>query len=380
MDFLVSLFWYTVPFIVVLSILIFVHEFGHYIVAKWCGVKIEEFSMGFGKKLCSRTDKSGTVWKICAVPFGGYVKMFGDADGASTPDNKKLKKMSKKEKALSFQHKKVYQRFAIVLAGPAFNYFFAVLCFILLFMVWGEQFSKPTISEVRKDSAAYSAGIEVGDNVVSFGGQEVEKFEDIKRIASLNFGKTMSITVERNSEAIELEITPETIESVSRFGEVHKEGVIGVLSTEIEFVKYGNPLRAISQSFKYSNQMITGTLQALGQMIMGTRSGAELGGPLKIAKLSKDFASQGVASLIYFIGVLSVNLALINMFPIPVLDGGHLLFFAIEGVVRRPVPEKVQDILYKIGLYFLLTFAVVITFNDLKSLAIFDFIKNLFYK
>lgn len=380
MDFLISSFWYLIPFLVVLSILIFVHEWGHYLVAKWCGVKIEEFSLGFGKKLCSKTDKSGTVWKICAIPFGGYVKMFGDSDGASTPDNKKLKKMTKAEKKVAFQYKKIYQRFAIVFAGPLFNYLFAVLCFVFLFMTFGEQFTKPIISEIKMDSPAYVAGIETGDNVVSFDNQIVEKFEDIKRIASLNFGKTMPITVDRNGELLDLEITPKTVESVSRFGEVHKEGIIGVLSVEVEFIKHKNPITAVSKSFKSCNQIMAGTLKALGQIITGTRSGAELGGPIKIAKLSKDFAEQGFAALIYFIAILSVNLALINLFPIPVLDGGHLLFFIIEGIIRKPVNEKIQEVCFKVGLALILTLAIVITFNDIKSLAIIDFIKNLFYK
>ncbi len=368
MEFLIETFWYVVPFILVLSILIFVHEFGHYIVAKLNKVKIEEFSLGFGKKLFSRTDKAGTVWKVCAIPFGGYVKMFGDDSAASTPDNEKLKKMTKAEKAVAFQHKKLYQRFSIVLAGPAFNYLFAVLCFILLFMTFGEQFTKPVISEVRVESAAERAGLKVGDNVLYFNSEKIEKFEDIKRISSLNFGKEMPIIVERNGEEVFLKIIPETMELTNRFGETHKEGIIGVLSTEMEFIKHHNPLNAISQSFKYCNQVMAGTLQALGQMINGTRSGKELGGPLKIAKLSKDFAEQGIASLVYFIGILSVNLALINLFPIPVLDGGHLLFYIIEAVVRRPVPEKIQTICFKVGLALILTLAVVITFNDIKSL------------
>jgi regulator of sigma E protease len=368
MDFIVNALWYIVPFVLVLSILIFVHEFGHYIVARWCGVKIEEFSLGFGKKLFSRTDKSGTVWKVCAVPFGGYVKMFGDEDASSKADTKKLKKMTKKEQAVAFPFKKLHQRFAIVFAGPFFNYIFAVLCFILLFMTYGEQYTKPIISEVLSESAAEMAGIEVGDEVLVYNGEEIEKFEDIKRISSLNYAKTMPITINRGGKTIELEVTPKEMEISNRFGDVEKTGLMGVMSIDIAFIKHGNPVIAVKQSFKACNDLMAGTLQALGQIIMGTRSGTELGGPLKIAKLSKDFAEKGVPALIYFIAVLSVNLGLINLFPIPVLDGGHLLFYIIEGVVRRPVPEKVQEWCFKGGLAFILTLAVIITFNDVMSM------------
>ena len=368
MDFIVNVLWYTVPFIVVLSILIFVHEYGHYIVARWCGVKIEEFSLGFGKTLFSRTDKHKTIWKVCAVPFGGYVKMYGDEDASSKSDIKKLKKMTKKQKAVAFPFKKLHQRFAIVLAGPAFNYIFAVLCFVFLFMTFGEQYTKPIVSEVVSESSAEMAGLKSGDTVLVYDGEKIEKFEDIKRISSLNYGKAMPIKVSRDGEVLDLELTPKTLDITNRFGDVQKEGVIGIVSVEIEFVKHGNPLVAVNQSFKACNDIITGTLQAIGQIIMGNRSGKEMGGPLKIAKLSKDFASQGFAALIFFIGVLSVNLALINLFPIPVLDGGHLLFYAIEAVIRRPVPEKIQEVCFKIGLGLILTLAVVITFNDIVTM------------
>jgi len=367
MEFLSNVFWYTVPFIVILSILIFVHEYGHYIIARWCGVKIEEFSLGFGKKLASKIDKHGTVWKICAVPFGGYVKMFGDSDGASTPDNAKLKKMTKAQKAVAFQYKKLYQRFAIVFAGPAFNYIFAVFCFAVLFMAYGEQSTKPIVSDMKADSPAVEAGLQVGDDIISFNGQNIEKFEDVQRIASLNFEKEMPIVVKRNNEKISLKITPDLKESKNRFGEVSKRGMIGIYSNEVEFIRHSNPLVATEHAFKYSNQIITGTLQALGQMIMGTRSGDELGGPLKIAKLSKDFATQGFAAFLFFIGLLSVNLCLINLFPIPVLDGGHLLFYIIEALIRRPVPEKAQEICFKAGFYIIIAFAIFVTFNDVKS-------------
>lgn len=380
MQFLLSLFDYIIPFIVVLSVLIFVHEFGHYIVAKWCGVKIEEFSLGFGKKLISKFDKSGTEWKICAVPFGGYVKMFGDSDGSSKPDEEKIKKMTEEEKKVAFPYKKLYQKSAIVFAGPFFNYVFAILCFIFLFMTYGEQFTKPIVSEVKENSAASISGLEINDEILEFNGVKVEKFEDVQAISSLNFDKEMPISVRRGEEIVNLQITPkaETIKNI--FGTEEKRGLIGIISYDVSFVRHSNVFVAVGRSFKNANKIMLGTLEAVGQMITGQRSSAELGGPLKIAKLSKDFAKQGIASLIYFISILSLNLGLINLFPIPVLDGGHLFFFGVEAIIRKPVNPKVQDILFKIGMGLILTLAVFITFNDLKSLSIIDFIKNLFYK
>jgi regulator of sigma E protease len=380
MQFLLSSLEYIIPFILVLSVLIFVHEVGHYIVAKWCGVKIEEFSLGFGKKLISRFDKSGTEWKICAVPFGGYVKMFGDSDGSSKPDDEKIKNMTEEEKEVSFPYKKLYQKSAIVFAGPFFNYIFAIMCFLFLFMTYGEQFTKPIVSEIKADSAASISGLQINDEIVEFNGDKIEKFEDVQAIASLNFEKEMPISVKRGEDIINLYITPkaETIKNI--FGTEEKRGLIGIISYDVSFIRHSNIFIAISRAFENANKIMLGTLKAVGQMITGQRSSAELGGPLKIAKLSKDFASRGAASLIYFISVLSLNLGLINLFPVPVLDGGHLLFFGIEALIRKPVNAKIQDVLFKIGMGLILILAIFITFNDLKSLSIIDFIKNLFYK
>ena len=375
MNFLISVGWYIIPFVLVLSVLIFVHEFGHYIVAKWCKVKVEEFSLGFGKKLFSRIDKSGTEWKVCAIPFGGYVKMFGDADAASTPDFEKIEIMSDEAKAMSFQHKKVHQKMAIIFAGPFFNYLFAILLFVLLFMTFGQKFTSPFISKVQVDSPAEKAGIQVGDEIVFLDGKMIEKFEDIKVIVGINFNKTMDVIVNRNGQSLELEVTPQAKDVESVGGQKQKTGYIGIFSEEIAVKRYKNPIKAFSQAVKISNDMIWATLKALGQIIVGTRSGDELGGPIKIAQLSKDFASAGVSSLIFFIAVLSVNLALINLFPIPVLDGGHLLFYFIELLIRKPVNQKVQTICYKVGMFFIIGLAIIITINDVRS---FEFIKNLF--
>jgi regulator of sigma E protease len=362
MEYLTTIFDYTIPFLVVLTVLVFFHELGHYLVARYNGVRVEVFSVGFGPELFGRTDKSGTRWKFSAVPLGGYVKMFGE-----NPSDVEQAPMTPEDESGAFHKKSIGQRSAIVFAGPAANFLLAIVIFALLFVFVGQPFTSPEIGKVHPDSAAERAGLETGDIFVEIDGREIERFEDVQQIVVLNIGEALSITVNRDSSDVTLIAKPDIIERKDRSGNVHRIGILGVSSKGRDYIQH-DPLTAIWRSVVETGYLTVGTLKAVGQVVSGQRDTKELGGPIKIAQISHDFAQVSPDSLLWLIALLSINLGLLNLFPIPMLDGGHLLFYAFETVMGRPLGERAQEIGLRIGLALVISLMVFVTVNDLINL------------
>lgn len=368
---------YALPFIFVISIVVFVHEFGHYWVARRCGVKIDAFSIGFGREIFGWTDKSGTRWKVCWLPLGGYVKMFGDSNPASMP-GEAVKTMTDDEKRVAFFHQSVNKRMAIVVAGPAFNYLFAIVVLSVLFMFQGMPYTAPDVSSVVEKSVAAKAGLMKGDHVVSIDGTTIERFEDIRRVVALNEGTPVKVEILRNKEPMSFTMTPEIVTMTDRFGGEHKVGRIGITSDELKYMDLSPPM-AIYHAVDETWNLTTSTLKAVGQMILGTRGTDELGGPLRIAEMSGHVAQDGIVSLIWFMGVISVNLGFVNLFPVPLLDGGHLAFYAIEKLRGRPLHDRIQDMGMRVGMALVLSLMVFSTWNDLVHLKVISYLRGLLF-
>ncbi|MGL5719962.1 MAG: RIP metalloprotease RseP [Alphaproteobacteria bacterium] len=378
MDTLFHLLGYLIPFLLVLTVLVFVHELGHYLVARYNGVKVEVFSIGFGPELLGWNDKRGTRWKISLLPLGGYVKMFGDADASSKPDMEKLGSLSQDLKDHSLFYKTVWQRIAVTAAGPLANYLFAIVIFAGVFMTVGERYTVPVLGNVLHESAAASAGLKTGDRVLKLQGNPVNRFEEIVDIVRENPGTSLAFEVQREKETLQLSVMPETIHFQDRFGYTHRIGRLGVSSSgQVEFISQ-NPLMAVGKAIGEVFVISWKTLEAVGQMLTGMRSGDEIGGVLRIAKMSGEVASLGIPTFFWFMGLLSINLGLINLFPIPMLDGGHLLFYGIEAVRGKPLSEKAQEWGFRFGLLCVLSLVVFSTWNDLSQLKVFHFFVGLF--
>ena len=361
----VGLGW-VLPFLVVLAVLVFIHEFGHYLAARLCGVKVETFSLGFGPELVGWFDSHGTRWKVSALPLGGYVKMFGDADAASTP-GEGLATMTPEERAVSHHHQPLGRRAIIAAAGPIANYLLAIVLLAGLFATSGQPVTPPDIGMVQPGSAAAAAGLKPGDRFVSADGQAVRRFEDVQRIVRLNVGTPIDLIIKRQNQLLPLRVTPKITDIVDRFGDHHSFGVLGVGRSGVDYVRL-TPWNALVQAGGETVSITSGTLTAVWQMIIGARTTEELGGPIKIAKLSAQVWQQGGAlDLINFMALLSVNLGLINLFPIPVLDGGHLLFYAAEALRGRPLGQRVQQVGFQIGLALVFTLMIFATWNDVSS-------------
>lgn len=371
---------YGVMFLVVLTILVFVHEMGHFLVARRNGVRVETFSIGFGPEIFGRTDRHGTRWKFSLIPLGGYVKMFGDAGAASTPGSG-LSKMSAAERAVSFHHKRVGQRMAIVAAGPAANFLFAIVALAFMFMVYGQPYTPPVIRDVLPEGAAAEAGMKPGDRILSMDGRDTPRFEDVLGVIVMNPGRTVAMVVERveaegaEPKRLELTVTPRAEQMEDRFGNIHTIGRLGVLRGNDEYRRQ-TPLTALWEAGKETVRLTEGTLDAVWQMALGMRSTNELGGPIRIAQMSGQVAQTGFVTMIWFVAVLSINLGLINLFPIPMLDGGHLLYYAVEAVRGRPLGERAQEYGFRVGLALVLTLMVFATWNDLVQLRVVDFFKG----
>jgi regulator of sigma E protease len=366
-------FW----FLVILTVVVFVHELGHYLIARYNGVKVLVFSIGFGREIVGFTDSHGTRWKIGLLPFGGYVKMYGDEDEASaTPADDS--KMSEADKALSFHHKRVWQRFAIVAAGPAANLIFAVLVYAVLFMTAGQPTTPPIIGKIQPESAAEAAGLRPGDRIIKVDGKGIERFEEIQQIVRVGLGTTLALTVKRDGAELVVPANPKVTEFTDKLGNVHKLAILGITASanEVSMVRYG-PGTAIVQAVRQTWGVVDSTFVALGQMISGVRSSDELGGPLRIAQYSREAAQGGIIHFITFIAVLSINLGMINLFPIPMLDGGHLMFYTLEGLMGRPLTPRAQEYGFRFGLFLVLSLMVFSTWNDLVHLKVWDFFKGL---
>jgi len=367
---------YGVPFLAVLTILVFVHEFGHFLVARWSGVRIEIFSIGFGPELFGWYDRNGTRWKFSAVPLGGYVKMFGDSDPSSGFPTTPLSELPERERAVSFHGKRLGQRAAIVTAGPAANFLFAFLVLAVLFMTYGQPYTPPEVGQVEPGSAAAAAGFRAGDRIVSINGQPIHSFEDVQQAVSLDPGLPMTVVVSRDGRDLTLHATPRPAQETDRFGDKYKVWQLGIMRRGIDYVRR-DPGTAILEAGAEVWNLSSATLRAGWQMLLGVRGTGELGGPLRIAQLSGEVVRGGPMAFFWFLAVLSINLGLINLFPIPILDGGHLLFYAAEAVRGKPLGQKAQEYGFRIGLALVLTLMVFATWNDLVHLRIIAFVRGL---
>jgi len=367
---------YIVPFLIILTVLVFVHEFGHFLIARWNGVRVEVFSIGFGPEVFGWWDRAGTRWKFSTIPLGGYVKMFGDSDASSGLPVPGLARLAPAEREVSFHYKRLGQRAAIVAAGPAANFLFAVAVLAILFATYGQPFTPAEVGQVQPGSAAEQGGIQPGDVIRSLDGSTVHRFEDVQQIVRLNPGVPMSIVVSRDGQEQTLRVTPSQTELTDRFGNHYQIGLLGIARSGMEYVKR-DPATAIIQAGAETWNLSVSTLKAIWQIIIGTRATDELGGPLRIAQMSGEVAQGGVVAVLWFMAVLSINLGLINLFPVPVLDGGHLLFYAAEALRGKPLGQRAQEYGFRIGLALVLTLMVFATWNDLVHLRIVEFVKGL---
>lgn len=366
---------YVLPFLAILTVLVFVHEMGHFLVARRNGVRVEVFSIGFGPELFGWTDRAKTRWKFSLIPLGGYVRMFGDANVASQPSGDQAE-LTAEEREVSFHCKRLNQRSWIVAAGPLANFLFAVILLAGLFATVGQPFTPPVVGDVAPDSAAAKAGILPGDRFVAIGGSSIERFEDVQRIIRLSPEQPVEVIVQRDGGEVVLSAVPTLTELTDNFGNQHKVGLLGVTGSAVEYVRQ-DPLTAMWRAGGETVSLTVGTLQAVGQIIVGARSTDELGGPLRIAQMSGQVAESGLVTVIWFMAVLSINLGLINLFPIPMLDGGHLLFYGIEAVRGRPLGDRAQEYGFRIGLALVFSLILFVTWNDLVHLEVFDFLRGL---
>jgi regulator of sigma E protease len=373
---------YVGSFLLILTVLVFVHEFGHYLIARWNRVRVEVFSIGFGPELFGRQDRAGTRWKFSAIPLGGYVKMLGDSDPASmlpaprpsSQDGAGQDGAGDREGA--FNCKNLGQRAAIVAAGPAANFLFAMIVLAVLFMTFGEPQTPPIVGQVQSDSAAQQGGIRPGDVIVSIDGQRVRRFEDVQQAVRFDPGKQMTIILRRGGADVTVHVTPKRTELTDRFGNRFAVGLLGITHSGMDYVKLA-PVAALTQAGSETWGLSVATLKGLWQILIGMRSTDELGGPLRIAQMSGEVAQQGPVAILWLLAVLSINLGLINLFPVPVLDGGHLLFYAAEAVRGKPLGPRAQEYGFRIGLALVLTLMVFATRNDLVHLGIWSWLKGL---
>lgn len=349
-----------VSFVVVFSVLVFFHELGHFWVARRFGIRVDVFSIGFGPSLWSRKDRHGIEWRISAVPLGGYVKFFGDASGASN-QNSDIQSLSDEDKRDCFHFRPLHQRALVVAAGPIANFLLAFVIFTVMFMAVGQPYTSPVVDKVVAGSPAEAGGLRTGDRILNVGAFEVQTFEEVANLIAMNPGKELSMRVERDGEVMVFAATPATFERNSM-----KIGQLGITSTGRETVQRG-PLEAPVYAVRQIRDDVVMILHVVGEMLRGERSVKELGGPLKIAEVSGEVAQVSLVALVMLAGMLSVNLGLINLFPIPMLDGGHLLYYAFEAVRGRPLGEKVQEYGFRVGMALVLLLMVVVTFNDVSS-------------
>src|SRR5215471_9873341 len=362
---------YVVPFLFVLTIVVFFHELGHFLMARWCGIKVLVFSIGFGPEIAGFNDRYGTRWKISAVPLGGYVKFFGDENAASAPNYAAAATMTEAEKEDSFIFQPVASRAAVVVAGPLANFILAIAIFAAIFMTVGKQITSARVDTVQAGSAAQAAGFQPGDLVLTINKEKIESFSDMQRIVSISAGEPLTIDVDRGGVQVTLKAVPQLKELKDNFGNVHRLGVLGISRSmapgDIRTEKAG-PVRAIIMGAQETWFVVDRTLSYITGVFTGREAADQLGGPIRIAQVSGQVASVGFAALIHLTAVLSVSIGLLNLFPIPLLDGGHLLFYVIEAIRGRPLSERAQELGFRIGLAIVLMLMIFATFNDILHL------------
>ena len=358
---------YIIPFLFVLTIVVFFHELGHFLVARWAGVKVLTFSLGFGPELVGFDDRHGTRWKISAVPLGGYVKFFGDESEASTPSSETLSSMTEEQREGSFHHKKVGPRAAIVAAGPIANFILAIVIFTCLFTFFGKPSTTARVDKVEVGSAAEKAGFQVGDVVTAIDGSAIESFSDMQRIVVAHAGDQLTFGIKRGDATLELRGTPELKPVKDPFGNTHQQGVMGITRAtspgEVTTEKV-NPATALWLGVKETWFVVDQTLSYIGNVFTGRASADQIGGPIRIAQISGQVATLGLAALLHLAAVLSISIGLLNLFPVPLLDGGHLLFYGAEILRGRPLSDKSQEYGFRVGLALVLMLMVFAFYND----------------
>jgi regulator of sigma E protease len=372
---------YVIPFLFVLTIVVFFHELGHFVVARLCGVRVLVFSIGFGPELFGFNDRHGTRWKFAVIPLGGYVKFYGDENAASVPDYAAAARMGESERRQSFVHQRLRNRSAIVAAGPLANFVLAVVIFAAVYSIYGRQLSTPRVDSVQPNSAAAAAGFQPGDLVLSIDGRSIQSFSDLQRIVSVNAGRTLDVVVDRGGVQVTLKATPTLREMRDNFGNVHRIGVLGIsrsVAPNDVRIEPVDPLTAVKLGIEETWFIIERTLSYVGGVIVGREAADQVGGPARIAQVAGQVWQGGVShggvgqaaiALLQLAAVLSVSIGLINLFPVPLLDGGHLLFYAIEAIRGRPLSERAQEMGFRIGLAIVVMLMIFATFNDILHFA-----------
>lgn len=359
---------YIIPFLAVLTVIVFVHEMGHYLVARWNGIAIDAFSIGFGPELFGWTDRRGTRWRVAAIPLGGYVRFTGDMNAASVPDPDASSKYDAQMRSRLFANQSVWRRMAVVVAGPAANFIFAFLVLYAMLLGYGRLTLDPVVGEVLPQSAAAEAGIEAGDRFISVDGFQIRGFEDVQRLISTAPGRSVPVLVERDGEMLPLTVEPQPEVTTTRFGRELTVGRIGI-SREVgenDIVLYEpGPLEAVGMTFEEIRFIIDRTLNFLGDIFVGRADLDQVAGPVGMAQVSGEVATLGLLALVNLTALLSLNIGIINLFPVPMLDGGHLMYYLYEAVMGRPLSQRVQEIGYRIGFALVCTLMVFTLINDL---------------
>ena len=357
-----------IPFVFVLTIVVFFHELGHYLVARWNRVKVEAFSIGFGPELFGYTAASGTRWKVCAIPLGGYLRFLGDANAASAPDHEAVARMSADEREGAFEEKAVWRRALVVAAGPVANFILAIVIYTALFASYSDVRLLPVVAEVQANSAAEAAGLQPGDRVTAIDGEPIGSFFELQRATIQSAGTTMLYTVSRDGRSLDLPVTPRMTERTDEFGNTYKTGMVGIIADSSEGNRVTTDL-SIGQAFVKAVArtwyVVESTFGFFRELILGKQDASELRGPIGIGQITSQVATLGIVELIGLAAVLSISIGILNLFPVPMLDGGHLVFYAIEAVRGRRVSERAQEIAFRIGFACVLLLMVFSTTNDI---------------
>jgi regulator of sigma E protease len=361
---------YILPFIALITPIVFFHELGHFAVARAFGVRVETFSIGFGPAIFGWTDRKGTRWKVSWIPLGGYVKFFGDLDAASTPDRDAAAGMTAAERSVAFPFKPLYQRALIVAAGPVANFVLAIGILTAFLWISGAIVSPAGISKVQPGSPAQAAGFRPGDMIVDINGRHIASFDDVVATVALRPGEPLSVTVERAGSEVLLHVTPRLAVIKDQFGEIEKLGQLGILGMKPQWVHFG-PIGALREACHTTWLIVQTTLDMRTRLFTNASAVSQLHGPLGIAKLSAQVAQISLLSLVKFAAFISVSVGLVNLFPIPLLDGGHLLYYGFEAVLGRPLGARAQDVGFRLGLAVMLGLMLLATWNDLVRLKLF---------